>query len=420
MFSFHKPKIYRSINGCCVCRAKSSSSRFTDSKKYETEFERCFLIKNEIRSGEICNACVLLVKRCKKLPKESTKHWAHVVDARQGHKSNNKPKTQSTIVSSPSRSVKQSSSSISEKKEQRKVCEKLLNPIRIVNENEPNNVMNKDDELVQNTSTSTSDECDCSSCAYNRELDEKTSSNIRRLKKTSTPKKLCTESTSSSGHSSDSNEEDDDYMSDDEKANNEKMITRKSPSSFEQATEQRMSSKSKNKRKFAVKHMQRNESTFLDMNYWRREQVCCGIIFRNKSNDMVLIDSKLFTPCACRKKIEQQKQEKLDIESKQMDVDESIDTNNNNLLDVQSTVDVEEITEKITVNLDDLNTLSDEQIPINELVVNTSSGISSDSSDDILSITEEEDSNSSSNNLISDHNLLAKNIITTNRTFGVL
>ncbi|PRD29086.1 UNVERIFIED_CONTAM: Fam60a [Trichonephila clavipes] len=83
MFSFHKPKIYRSINGCCICKAKSSSSRFTDSKKYEPEFERCFRI-SEKRSGEICNACVLLVKRWKKLPIGTNRDWHHVVDARAG------------------------------------------------------------------------------------------------------------------------------------------------------------------------------------------------------------------------------------------------------------------------------------------------------------------------------------------------
>lgn len=83
MFSFHKPKIYRSINGCCICRAKSSSSRFTDSKRYECEFEKCFRIR-EKRAGEICNACVLLVKRWKKLPEGTSRHWHHVVDARAG------------------------------------------------------------------------------------------------------------------------------------------------------------------------------------------------------------------------------------------------------------------------------------------------------------------------------------------------
>jgi len=83
MSSFHKPKIYRSPAGCCICRAKSSSSRFTDSKKYEEDFLQCFQL-DQTRIGEICNACVLLVKRWKKLPKGSIRHWAHVVDARAG------------------------------------------------------------------------------------------------------------------------------------------------------------------------------------------------------------------------------------------------------------------------------------------------------------------------------------------------
>ena len=83
MTSFHKPKLYRSQDGCCICRAKSSSSRFTSSKKYEAYFSECFKL-SELRSGEVCNACVLIVKRWKKLPTNSVKDWAHVVDARVG------------------------------------------------------------------------------------------------------------------------------------------------------------------------------------------------------------------------------------------------------------------------------------------------------------------------------------------------
>lgn len=59
------------------------SSRFTDSKKYETDFIKCFQLESP-RKGEICNACVLLVKRFKRLPAGSTRHWGHVVDARVG------------------------------------------------------------------------------------------------------------------------------------------------------------------------------------------------------------------------------------------------------------------------------------------------------------------------------------------------
>lgn len=43
----------------------------------------CFQL-DERRSGEICNACVLLVKRFKKLPPGNDRNWRHVVDARAG------------------------------------------------------------------------------------------------------------------------------------------------------------------------------------------------------------------------------------------------------------------------------------------------------------------------------------------------
>jgi len=82
MLKVHKPRVYRSVQGCCICRAKSSSSRFTDSKRYEQYFKACFHILEPRQSSEICNACVLLTKRFLKLPPESTKDWRHVVDVR--------------------------------------------------------------------------------------------------------------------------------------------------------------------------------------------------------------------------------------------------------------------------------------------------------------------------------------------------
>ncbi|KXJ09452.1 SIN3-HDAC complex-associated factor [Exaiptasia diaphana] len=91
MFSTHRPKIYRSRLGCCICGAKSSSSRFTSSAKYEQHFEGCFVV-NEKRQGEICNACVLLVKRWSKLPQGSTKNWKHVVDSKASVKRTVRPR----------------------------------------------------------------------------------------------------------------------------------------------------------------------------------------------------------------------------------------------------------------------------------------------------------------------------------------
>jgi len=83
MTTFHRPKLFRSGAGCCICKAKSSSSRFTLSAKYEGDFRRCFKLSS-LRSGDLCNACVLIVKRWRKLPRSTKKDWAHIVDAKGG------------------------------------------------------------------------------------------------------------------------------------------------------------------------------------------------------------------------------------------------------------------------------------------------------------------------------------------------
>ena len=53
------------------------------STKYEGDFRRCFKLSS-LRSGDMCNACVLIVKRFKKLPRSSKKDWAHIVDSKGG------------------------------------------------------------------------------------------------------------------------------------------------------------------------------------------------------------------------------------------------------------------------------------------------------------------------------------------------
>merc|ERR1711983_719257 len=58
---------------------------FTDSGKYENSFTPCFkLEESHKRHGDICNACVLIVKRWRVLPKDTDKDWHHVVDSRVG------------------------------------------------------------------------------------------------------------------------------------------------------------------------------------------------------------------------------------------------------------------------------------------------------------------------------------------------
>ncbi|KAK6318521.1 hypothetical protein J4Q44_G00118120 [Coregonus suidteri] len=205
MFGFHKPKMYRSLDGCCICRAKSSSSRFTDSKRYEKDFTSCFGLC-EIRSGEICNACVLLVKRCKKLPVGSKKNWNHVVDARGG----------------PSLKIS------SRPKKLKSLSKRAM----------PSQISRLQKELKRNNSdahSTTSSASPAQSPSYSNPSDEGSDTEL------------------SPGPS-------------------------RSP-----------------------------VFSFLDLTYWKRQKVCCGIIYKGRFGE-VLIDPHLFKPC-CRKKQQQQRQE---------------------------------------------------------------------------------------------------------------
>lgn len=226
MFSFHKPKIYRSVNGCCICKAKSSSSRFTDSKKYEPEFEDCFKI-TEKRSGEICNACVLLVKRWKKLPPGTTRDWHHVVDARAG------PGTKSLM--------KYKSKSKLSKRSSKK------NKIK------------------------------------------------RILKRSSTPPLP----PSPGGLS-------DDITVGEECLSDQSSSIPPSPSPSEGSEDSFPAAAIKQKfckpKKLKVCSSPKKFSPFVDMNIWKKEKVCCGIVFMGPGGG-VIIDQKLFRPCRnCKKR----------------------------------------------------------------------------------------------------------------------
>lgn len=213
MFSFHKPKIYRSLAGCCICRAKSSSSRFTDSKRYELDFNQCFQIM-ERRAGEICNACVLLVKRWKKLPAGSNRNWHHVVDARAGPgtKSMNKIKNKAKME---------------EKLLKKKHKHKHKKPKMLAKPQSPGGLS---DDIIDD---------------------------------------FLSDRSSHSG-----------YLSE---ASDAECSTRKSGSRRR---------KNANPLRF---------SSFLDLTYWKKTEICCGIIFKGVNGE-VMVDTSLLRPCACRTK----------------------------------------------------------------------------------------------------------------------
>nr|CDS29455.2 protein FAM60A [Hymenolepis microstoma] len=74
---------FRSKSGCCICGTKSSSSRFTASERYAEHFGNCFGEGAADRSGDLCNACVLCVKRWLSRGKEIGR-FKQVLDSKQG------------------------------------------------------------------------------------------------------------------------------------------------------------------------------------------------------------------------------------------------------------------------------------------------------------------------------------------------
>lgn len=228
MFSFHRPKVYRSSTGCCICKAKSSSSRFTDSKKYEDDFLECFKLSSP-RQGEICNACVLLVKRWKKLPVGSDRNWRHVVDARAGPgmKSFTKLKTKNKKVTE----------------------EKMDDKVK------------KKKHFEREYSPTLSDKSDAAE---------------------------------------DMDIADIDFLSEDGPS----ITSPGNGSPGVSDNEDSLVSQQDRSRRRKGKSRRRDERTesisgFIDLNYWKKEAVCCGTIFRGR-NDEIMVDPSHLKPCVAR------------------------------------------------------------------------------------------------------------------------
>jgi hypothetical protein len=245
MFSFHKPKVYRSSTGCCICRAKSSSSRFTDSKKYEDDFMDCFQL-HERRSGEICNACVLLVKRWKKLPAGSERNWRHVVDARAG------PGTKS-LTKFKSKNKKK----LKLKPDGIQKVEKLIKKKHIYMKNERSGREESPGALSDDITG------------------EDFMSDVSGM---SMPSSLAPSPT----------------PSDDSAALSTVKQCNKSasPHRSEKGSKRRLSTP-------AI-------SSFLDMSFWKREKVCCGTIFKGPYG-AVIVDPRFLKPCRGCKNQQQEK-----------------------------------------------------------------------------------------------------------------
>lgn len=202
---------------------------------------------SETRSGEICNACVLLVKRWKKLPVGTKKNWNHVVDARGGP---------SLKITSRPKKIK----SISKKAR-------------------PSQISRLQKELKRNNSdahSTTSSASPAQSPSYSNLSDDGSDTEL-------------------------------------------------SPGSSRSPV-----------------------FSFLDLTYWKRQKVCCGIIYKGRFGE-VLIDPHLFKPC-CRNKQRQQQQQQQQHEEEDDEEEE----------DEEEEVEVEE--GQVSVEVSRMNSLTEEEV----------------------------------------------------------
>lgn len=328
MFSFHKPKIYRSNLGCCICKAKSSSSRFTDSNKYENEFERCFRIQ-EKRSGEICNACVLLVKRWKKLSAESrlTKHWHHVVDARAGP---------GTKLTGNRRLTGANHSTTDSKNHQRLSNNNNNNKPDVLPLSQVANNQSTSNSLGQQNSSSTSAKVRGVSLAKARAIDTNVStftfgepyhrrsymsvehqsysatssssickpqsalnssafeSVIKRFRQRQQQEQLDSQRRQQSRQQRQKRRQ---YTTTNSSRVDNERQTKDQPSSDDHQTTSSVSTK--RVKRSSECSISSDVSSLLDGTIWRKEKVCCGYIFRGLFNEVAVLP-KLLKPCSCR------------------------------------------------------------------------------------------------------------------------
>lgn len=98
MIGFHKLKVYRSIESCCICRAKSSTSRFTDSKHYEKDFQNCFGLDSLRRHLQcLCAVCEKMEEVAIRIKKQQKLEQCGRSKSRTSLKTTLKPKKVKTL-----------------------------------------------------------------------------------------------------------------------------------------------------------------------------------------------------------------------------------------------------------------------------------------------------------------------------------
>lgn len=240
------------------CVTFGSSSRFTDSKKYELDFIECFQLTVP-RKGEICNACVLLVKRFKRLPPGSDRHWGHVVDARVGPglKSMTKFKKRKDDIkdsnkdSVPTKTNGNASNQVKTEKPSISCVPERFCKIFKKTKKKPNGTTNGDGTSIKLKKH------------HKKDMDSSGSDG---------------ESSPNSPMSSISDGDSSNGVPDTDTLKISTKYKRKNYHPF------------KNKRKIEEYHL-------LDTQNWKKKMTCCGLIYENPMISAVIIDMSLHEPC---------------------------------------------------------------------------------------------------------------------------
>ncbi|XP_012557963.1 SIN3-HDAC complex-associated factor [Hydra vulgaris] len=92
-----RKKVFRSVNGCTVCYAKSGQHPFQNSNKWTKYIQKVFNL-NENRTNKVCSSCVKHILKWRRTPKHSRPDLSHIVKtAPLRRPSNRKARTSSSI-----------------------------------------------------------------------------------------------------------------------------------------------------------------------------------------------------------------------------------------------------------------------------------------------------------------------------------
>jgi len=222
----------RSIDGCTICRVKSARHAFVDSNKWKKYFKDVFGI-SENRSSEICHLCLKALKRWRRAPKTGKPDFHNIVDSKF---------VQASIRRN---SVKKRRSSMVEME----VCSKEDNKVALMEEDDLLSADDSTDDVVDSDgvpdtyfdSPSPDDE------------DEEDNQNGLVLSNGSTElKKITTDVACQTSFL---------YPS--------------------------LTSPQANSDSFKL--------PYIDLSKWRQEEICCGVIFKGPSGE-VLVDPKWLNP----------------------------------------------------------------------------------------------------------------------------